>query len=141
MRIVALFTLLFITSALSLQAQNGVITGKLISDKTEDGVAYATVKYGDNAGVYTNVNGEFRITDLTAGTYSLEISCIGYELQKVSNLVVTQNSTLDLGAITMVEKTMQIAEVTITEQQKVYDSRYSGTNNVISAKTIQTNNF
>ena len=89
MRIVALFTLLFITSALSLQAQNGVITGKLISDKTEDGVAYATVKYGDNAGVYTNVNGEFRITDLTAGTYSLEISCIGYELQKVSNLVVT----------------------------------------------------
>ncbi|HRF77361.1 MAG TPA: TonB-dependent receptor [Chitinophagales bacterium] len=137
MRIVTLFTLLFITSALSLQAQNGVIFGKLISDKTEDGVAYATVKYGINAGVYTNVNGEFRITDLGAGTYTLEISCIGYEMYKATNLVVSQNSALDLGEIIMVEKTMQIAEVTITEQQKVYDSRYSGTNNVISAKTIQ----
>ncbi|HRG87362.1 MAG TPA: carboxypeptidase-like regulatory domain-containing protein, partial [Chitinophagales bacterium] len=118
MRIVTLFTLLFITSALSLQAQNGVIFGKLISDKTEDGVAYATVKYGINAGVYTNVNGEFRITDLGAGTYTLEISCIGYEMYKATNLVVSQNSALDLGEIIMVEKTMQIAEVTITEQQK-----------------------
>jgi len=137
MKLITFTTLLFLAFNFSVQGQSGVITGKVISAETQQGVAYATIKYADKSGEYTNQNGEFTISSLAAGQYNLVITCIGYEMLTLSNLIVTDQAALNIGSITMNEKSIQIAEVTITEQQKVYDSRYSGTNNVISAKTIQ----
>ncbi len=137
MKLITLITFLLFAFNFTAQGQTGVITGKIISAETQEGVAYATIKYSDKGGEFSDQNGVFKITSLEAGVYNLEITCIGYEMIKLGNLTVSENEPLNLRSIVMNEKSIQIAEVTITEQQKVYDSRYSGTNNVISAKTIQ----
>jgi Fe(3+) dicitrate transport protein len=136
-KILTLTTLLILAFNYSVIAQNGSISGQLVSEQTSEQIPYATVKYSAKDGVFTNQNGEFSISNLSSGEYALEITCIGFEILTIPNLKVTDNSNLDLGIIKIKEKSLQIAEVTITEQQKIYDTRYSGTNNVISAKTIQ----
>ncbi|MBC8173287.1 MAG: TonB-dependent receptor [Chitinophagales bacterium] len=121
-----------------IMAQSGTIKGRIVSSITNAGVAYVTVAVSEDIGVYSNDNGEFMIEKLVAGTYTLTISSVGFETFITEPVKISaENSSADLGTIVIEEKSLQIAEVTITEQQKVYDSRYSGTNNVISLRTIQ----
>jgi len=119
-------------------AQNGKIEGRIVSSSNTTGVAYATVKFTNEIGEFSNENGEFLIENLPLGSYNLVITCIGFEKLELPVIKLTEQSpTKNLIDVVLTEKSIQIAEVTITEQQKVYDTRYSGTNNVISVKTIQ----
>ena len=131
--------LIIISSSISqIFAQVGKIEGKLISASGNAGIAFATVKFSNENGVFTDENGEFQIEDLPLGTYNLVVTCIGFEKLDIPSVSLTaQSPSKNLGDVVLTEKSIQIAEVTITEQQKVYDTRYSGTNNVISVKTIK----
>jgi len=114
-------------------AQNGKIEGRIVSSSNTTGVAYATVKFTNEIGEFSNENGEFLIENLPLGSYNLVITCIGFEKLELPVIKLTEQSpTKNLSDVVLTEKSIQIAEVTITEQQKVYDTRYSGTNNVIS---------
>ncbi len=138
MKKIGLFFVIILSYISQIHAQYGTISGKLISSSNNSGIAFATIKFNFEQGVFTNENGDFLIENLELGTYNLVITCVGFE--KLSLQPVTLNSqspTKNLGEVILTEKSIQIAEVTITEQQKVYDTRYSGTNNVISLKTIQ----
>ena len=66
-KILTLTTLLLLAFNYSVIAQNGSISGQLVSEQTSEQIPYATVKYSEKDGVYTNQNGEFSITNLSSG--------------------------------------------------------------------------
>ena len=103
------FTLLFfLCSALILNAQpynnpKGRLTGKVIDASTKQPVDYATVsifKDGGTSpinGVVTDPKGDFVVTNLNPGEYSISIDFIGYQKKTIDHLTIggtTPNITL-----------------------------------------------
>jgi len=117
-------------------AQYGAVSGKVVALSSNQALAFVTVVTDQGQGTLTDENGAFTITDLPAGTYNLVFSCIGYETGK-SEPISVGNSPVNIGVILLTGSAVQIDEITVTEQQKVYDTRYAGTNNVISLKKIK----
>lgn len=93
-----LTTLLILMTSI-LFARDGVITGRVIDQNSGDALMGANVIVeGLGAGGATDLDGVYRIYNLTPGTYSLKVSYIGYQTKKVSDVVVNadQVTTLDI---------------------------------------------
>lgn len=132
------FNLLLFVLPLSLFGQNGSISGRIVSDASGQGLAYVTVVANNTFGTSSNDDGSFTISGLPYGNYTLNATCIGYENFQQENITLNANSpNIQVGEVKLMLTAVMIEEVTITEQQKVYDSRYAGTNNVISVKKIK----
>ncbi len=133
------FSLLVSTLFIFLTAytQTGEVKGRVTGSNNE-GIAYVNIALQNSMGTFTDDDGYFVINNVPFGKYTLAVSSIGYDGYVSEEFSVSStNSTVKLDHIELVERSVQIAEITITEQQKVYDTRYAGTNNVISAKTLQ----
>lgn len=71
--------LLFLLLPLSLVAQNGVITGTVVNDQTNEPLPFANViLQATDQAVVTDLDGKFRIAGLEPGLYNLEVSTIGF---------------------------------------------------------------
>jgi hypothetical protein len=82
---------------LNLYAENtmspdGIIQGEVVDMQTKEPLAGVNIILpGTDRGASTDVNGKYIIEDLPIGTYRLEISYIGYMIQKVTDIIVTHN--------------------------------------------------
>ena len=90
--------LLFILFACSVTfSQTGRISGKVVDQQTGEVLIGANVLVvGTSLGAASDVNGEYLITSITAGEYSIKASYIGYQDVTVSNLKVTSGLTTRL---------------------------------------------
>ena len=115
------FTVIFISCIASAQV---TLSGRVISQTDKQALPYSTVsivKHSENeivAGVITNDQGRFTITNLKPGEYDVLISFIGFEPAKKNILVGTLNKTLDLGNIFLNELSFELEGVTITAQHQ-----------------------
>ena len=76
-------------------AQNGMVSGKVLDDKTKP-VAYATVKLkGTTLGATTDDNGGYQIANVPAGTYTLQVSYIGFK-EYDQDITVNGAQTVDV---------------------------------------------
>lgn len=67
-----------IMAAISLQAQQSVITGKVISNG--EGVPFVNIMIeGTNIGVSTDADGNYQLNDLPVGRYTIHAHALGYE--------------------------------------------------------------
>ena len=56
-----------------------VIQGKILDQETKEVIPYALIKVkGTNINVYSDVNGEFKISRLCSDSNILLVSCLGY---------------------------------------------------------------
>jgi outer membrane receptor protein involved in Fe transport len=98
MKSILTFTLLTIT-ALNGLAGNGKITGHII-DKTnsEDLIGAGVVIEGTKIGATTDIEGRFSISNINPGNYTIVISYVSYETQKISNVQVEdgKSTTIDI---------------------------------------------
>ncbi|WP_034236009.1 TonB-dependent receptor, partial [Arenibacter certesii] len=102
---------------------NYLVTAQ-ISGKIVDGVyplEYATAALFDQSsgelvmGVITDVDGVFMIPEVKKGTYYLEASFIGYQMEIVRDIQVeSRNSSLDLGTIPLSIGENQLNEVVVS---------------------------
>lgn len=93
-----LITFLLIMTTLLL-AEDGIITGRVIDEKTGDALMGANVIVdGMGTGSATDLDGTYRIYNIPAGTYSLRVSYIGYQPKKISEVIVKEDqvTTLDI---------------------------------------------
>ena len=91
---------------------DGGIRGRVTNEKGE-AVPNASVQLtGINKGVVANSNGEFVITGVKAGNYTLLISAIGFE-DEVRSIVVKDNEDTQL-SFQMREKSNSMNEVVVT---------------------------
>jgi hypothetical protein len=67
-----------------------VLTGTVVDQSTGEALPGAQVKIsGIEQAVYTDLDGNFEVQSIKAGTYAVEISLISYEENKIKNLVLS----------------------------------------------------
>lgn len=94
-----IITSLLLLFCINILAQSGKITGKVISSKTGEPLIGATVSIDSiTRAVATDLNGNYSISGLPPGTYSVSGSYVSYDKKVVSDVVVsaTEFTTLNL---------------------------------------------
>lgn len=103
-----IITLVLILSLGTAMAENGnesnaptarktvAVSGKIVDLKTGESVAGACVTVlGTNIKVYTDLDGNYTISNLTSGTHTLNVNMISYKTKSEITLNATAGSTVD----------------------------------------------
>jgi iron complex outermembrane receptor protein len=98
--------LLFFLLLTNLATAQG-LRGRVTDAVNGQAIAGATISAGANRGTTTNASGEYRL-DLPAGSYSIQISFVGYQTQ-------TQQVTLSAGEPTTLDAALEEAASTLQE--------------------------
>ncbi|NRA50708.1 MAG: TonB-dependent receptor [Phaeodactylibacter sp.] len=107
-------TLLLLLTALFATAQNGTIRGTVIEDESGFSVIGANVLVKDtDRGTITDLDGQFSI-EIAPGTYTIQISYIGFQTLTVSDVEVAAGEVNALGEIRLGDDTQQLDEVVVT---------------------------
>jgi protocatechuate 3,4-dioxygenase beta subunit len=71
-----------------------VLMGKVVDQSTGEALPGAQVKInGCDQTVYTDLDGNFEVRSLKSGTYTLDISLVSYEENKIKDLIINANTT------------------------------------------------
>ncbi len=108
---VALFLIVF-GNGLFAQGNSGTLQGKITDDATGKGIEMAVVKLQAGTqtfGGYTDVNGDYAIKGIPVGKYEVEISFVGYQGLKLSDVLIKNSS------ITFLNKSLSVKEGTVFE--------------------------
>lgn len=82
----ALFALIALTGY---SQQTGIVRGSVIDDENGETLIGATAQIaGSTNGTVTDLDGKFSISAIAPGNYTIQISYIGYQIQKVENVIV-----------------------------------------------------
>lgn len=107
-----LFTFLAISTAFT----QGSIKGKVL-DELSEGMPFVNValyQFGNiKGGATTDMDGQFKISNLDAGSYDLEIKFVGYQTYRVEGLIVKGGKLLPLDPIQLKEATELLSEVEV----------------------------
>ncbi|HCV42332.1 MAG TPA: hypothetical protein DGH68_02525, partial [Bacteroidetes bacterium] len=114
MKLLCLVAFFLFTTTTAAQEYKGEISGTIINSKTLEPIpsVHVVVKEKPTVGAATEANGSFRIHGLDVGTYSLNISAIGYVSQVMTNVVITTGRSTPL-LIKLDETTIEMGEVTV----------------------------
>lgn len=94
---------------------SGAFKGVVIDQKTQEPLAGANViVQNSRRGAVTNRNGEFLISNVAPGTYTLLIEYIGYSAHKLTGISVAANQTVDLKTILLEEEPIPLREIVVT---------------------------
>jgi iron complex outermembrane receptor protein len=97
----------------AMYAQSGSISGKISDADTNEALPGANVVIkGTSTGTTTGIDGAFALGDLKPGSYALEISFIGYDVNEMIVNVRTGQNT-DLGDIQLGSASIGLKEVEI----------------------------
>ena len=69
---------LFLFCAFTAQAQFE-FSGSVVDATNSEAIPFAHVKINDSTGVATDINGDFVFSDIPTGTYTIEVSFVGYK--------------------------------------------------------------
>jgi TonB-dependent receptor len=115
-RVTNLFALLCFLP-LSLLAQKGSISGKIIDAKLAEALIGASVRLedGSGGGAVTDLDGNFMIANVPAGTHKITINYTGYQVKTIEDVLVKNGeaSTVDISMEESADLTT-IAEVVVT---------------------------
>ncbi len=91
------------------QSGTGTLKGTVV-DESGEPLPFVTVSLWENGnlktGASTDFDGNFKIANLEAGKYDLEISFVGYQTQKTEGIVIKGGKLLPLPKITLKEGKM-----------------------------------
>jgi len=106
---------LFALVPVNLWAQTGEIRGIVTEKETREPLAGVNiVLQGTTIGAATDDNGNYRITDVPAGIYTVMYSMIGYEKQIVTDVLVNSNQTTYKNVSLRQSYLQSTEEVTVT---------------------------
>ncbi len=106
----------------------GSLKGKVIDQNLKQPIPYATIVINDGAnkivsGGITTENGDFLITDIPKGTYTLKVQFIGYTTHSQSIEISRKNKDIDIGTITLAEEATSLDDVTIVAERTTIEQK------------------
>ncbi|THV60056.1 carboxypeptidase-like regulatory domain-containing protein [Flagellimonas alvinocaridis] len=111
-----IFPVLLFLMALPMTAQT--ISSRLVDAKTQKGIPYATVQYGEHQGTITNDEGRFSFTlEATSAPDSIYISSMGYAKQGFAlaqlqdSVVLLQPKAIELSGVYVFDKELTVDEI------------------------------
>ena len=114
--------MLLCMSAVAASAQ-GLIKGKVLDRQTSEPLGFVAVKVvrqGTDAlvqGAVTDEEGNFQITDIPNGNYTLQLSFVGYKPHERNFQISDRHRSHNLQTIYLAEEARQLKEVTVTGQR------------------------
>lgn len=106
-----IFAIILINSFLS-YAQNSSLTGKVIKEDGKPAELVNVGLKGTTIGAVTNSDGEFKISNINPGSYTVVFSFVGYETKEV-NVEVKANKNLAIETIVLKEVAREIDAVLV----------------------------
>jgi len=104
--------------------QNGLIKGVVKDKSTGEFIIGANVVIeGTTQGGATNLNGEFSITNVKPGTYSIVITYISYQTLVIKDIKVTSGNATNVNA-ELAEQAIALSTITVTTKKKM-DTEYA----------------
>ncbi len=113
--------------------QTGTIRGRVVDKEVKSPVPNVKVKIvGTTFGVITDTDGNFTLSDIPVGNYSLELSCRFYVTQRKLDVIVKSKRIAYVEAELQLDKIIHEKEITVTssyfagtEQQPTSVSNFS----------------
>lgn len=112
---ISILLISFLISLTALQAQNGSIKGKIVSEKTNEPLPFVNViVFGKpNIGTTSDLDGNFTLQGLDPGYLRLTASFVGYEQYTTPEILVTNAKVANI-EIRMIETVVMLQKVEIT---------------------------
>jgi hypothetical protein len=99
-------------------AQNGIIQGRVYNAINNEPLPFAAVIIqGTEIGVSTDIDGRYKIENLTPGLYNIEVQFLGFRTKAVFEIPVTNAKPARVD-FPMEEESQQLDEVVVTVQNK-----------------------
>jgi hypothetical protein len=109
----------------------GKIQGIVMDEATNKPIPYADVIILDTEiGTATDENGRFYILNVPSGTYTVEFSCIGYQIKHIKDVVVEIDRTVRLN-VKLVESAIELSPITVTSEMPAVKKDYVGTTYIV----------
>lgn len=103
------------------------VAGSLIDSVTAKPIALATVSLFERskkvAATTTDSTGNFLMNDIGPGSYTLELSYVGYRLKTFPLKISPDKKILNIGAINLVSINQQLKTVTVTGQNALIEDK------------------
>lgn len=108
-----LFTSLFLT------AQTGIIAGKIIDGKSAEALIGVTIRLDEGAGgAITDLDGNFRITNVSVGKHKISVSYTGYTPKSIEDIEVKAGEVSSLDIAIEDGASAALAEVVIVAKAR-----------------------
>lgn len=100
----------------------GSVSGTVIDKKLQEPLPYVTVAIQKTTGELltggvTDDSGNFKISNIAEGTYTINVQFIGYKTYKASITISRTNRTIELGVLQLEEDMASLDEVTVTAER------------------------
>ncbi|PKV49964.1 outer membrane receptor for ferrienterochelin and colicin [Aquimarina sp. MAR_2010_214] len=122
------FWCLLLTAQPSNKAVVGTIKGKVIDKNLQQPIPYATVAIHDgvdkiiSGGISTD-DGDFLISDIPKGNYTLKIQFIGYKTYSQPIEISRKNKDINVGSILLEEEAESLDDVTIVAERTTIEQK------------------
>ena len=113
-----LFTLLLLFGFLNYSQTTGEIFGNVIDEKNVPVTGASVILEGTTKGAQTDFDGNYRITNVTPGSYNLIVSFLGYETQTKFNILVKSKGNQAYNFV-LKESAVTLDQVIITDKDKI----------------------
>lgn len=118
---------IFLLVCVSLNAQTGIVKGKIIDKVTQQTLPYVniTLKKGNNiiTGGITNDRGVFSIKKIPYGNYNVNIQFIGYKTEIISLALSGNKKEINLNTIALTEDSFALETVEITAERSTIEQK------------------
>jgi len=135
-RLITILFLLLLLPAMAL-AQSGKLRGQITDQETGEALVGANViVVGTSYGAATDVNGEYIILNLVAGTYEVKASYIGYQAKTFSNVRINADLTTGLD-FQLPAEGIQVGTVEIVAQKPLVNKYNTNANRITTSDDIE----
>ena len=108
-------------SSVAVYSQGGIVVGKITDGESGEPLRGATVQVVEaKKGGYTDTKGEYRIKNVTPGTYTMRFTFVGYDPKVVEKLVVRADETVTLNIV--LTASAASSEEVVVEAERVNDN-------------------
>lgn len=105
----------------------GKIQGTVTDEKTQEPIPYANVVISNtDMGAATDAEGNFFILNVPPGTYTVEVSYVGYETKKIVDVIVEYNKAARL-QVSLMPSSIELSSVTVTSERPAVSKDMVGT--------------
>jgi hypothetical protein len=127
--------LLLLLPAMAL-AQSGKLRGQITDQETGEALVGANVIIvGSSYGAATDVNGEYIILNLVAGTYEVKASYIGYQSKTISNVRINADLTTGFD-FKLAAEGIQVGTVEVVAEKPLVNKYNTNANRITTSEDI-----
>ncbi|GAB2701563.1 TonB-dependent receptor [Mucilaginibacter koreensis] len=128
LRSLSLIVIVLLSGLTAFAQQAGKIAGKITDRKSGEPLIGASILVvGTTKGTATNVNGEYTLTGISAGTHAVLVRYVGYQNKQISDIQVKAGNATSLNITLDQASSQQLKEVTVkaTYRQESVNSLYA----------------